>query len=299
MTLHRRAAYGLCFESELAIPEMPPADPERDPDVTIKLGSVPDHLDAPNLATDVVEATPDDLLLRITDVGRFRVTRGSSVIVESLPGTTEHDLRVFLLGTCVGALLHQRGALVLHASGVGTESGAVLFAGQSKAGKSTILGELLRRGFDMVVDDVAGIFPEGDGLVLQPSYPRTRVWADTARRLGVETEGLQRTRPHMDKYERQIDGRFWNRPSPIRKIYHLAGAHGDELTVRQVPQMLVVPLVVNNTYRQRFLDGFDMRSRHFELASRIARSVPVAQVVRPVDSYSLDEMADTILDDLD
>ena len=297
--LDRHTAYGLTIESELALPEMPPAARVGDPDVVVRIGTVPDHLEGALLAAENYEASADEMLLRISGVARYLVARGNEVIVEPDLDADEHDVRVFLLGTCMGALLHQRGALVLHASGFRTSEGAVLFAGRSGAGKSTLLAEMIDRGFDMMVDDVAGVFPvDHDGLVLQPSYPRTRMWADAAAHLGVETDGLQRTRSHMDKYERQLPDRFWDRPSPIRRIYHLAGSRGDELSLTPVPRVHVVPIIVNNTYRQVFLDGFDIRQRHFELASRVARTVPVVQVIRPADSFRLAELADLILADL-
>jgi hypothetical protein len=295
----RHTAYGLTIESQLPIPEMPPASGARAADVVVRIGTVPDHLEGALLAAENYEASADEMLLRISGVARYLVTRGNEVIVEPDLDADEHDIRVFLLGTCMGALLHQRGALVLHASGFGTPDGAVLFAGRSGAGKSTLLAEMIDRGFDMMVDDVAGVFPaDDDGLVLQPSYPRTRMWADAADHLGVETDRLQRTRSHMDKFERQLPDRFWDRPSPIRRIYHLAGSRGDELSLTPVPQIHVVPIVVNNTYRQVFLDGFDIRRRHFELASRVARTVPVVQVVRPSDTFRLAELAGMILADL-
>ena len=51
----------------------------------------------------------------------------------------ESDVRVFLLGSCIGALLHQRGILVLHAGAIHTDKGAVLFTGPWGIGKSTLL----------------------------------------------------------------------------------------------------------------------------------------------------------------
>lgn len=296
-------AYGLLIESELEIPEMlavDSSDSSASPDVTVRVGTVPRFLADPLSSTDAFEASKVEMLLRIDGVAHYLVSGGREIVVAPDPAASDHDVRVFLLGTCFGALLHQRGALVLHASGMGTPTGAVLFAGPSGAGKSTLLAEMLRRGFEMMVDDVCGIFAtdEQDRLVVQPSYPRTRMWADTADQMGIETEGLQRTRSHMDKYERQLPDHFWAEPAPIRRIYHLAVGPGDEMSLTPVPPMVVIPLIVNSTYRRVFLDGFDIREHHFDLASRIARLVPVVHVVRPADTFRLAELADLILDDL-
>lgn len=72
-------AFGLSWRSaELAIPELP-AGPHNTP---------------------FEQMAPGELRLTVEGIGRFRVS--------------EQDLRTFLLGSSVGAVLIQRGLLVLH-----------------------------------------------------------------------------------------------------------------------------------------------------------------------------------------
>lgn len=293
-------AYGLLIASETAIPELPTADAVgAEPDVVIRIGEVPAALPDVTGRSPVHQTNRENLLLEITDVGRYLVSSGSRIVVSPSLGASSHEVRVFLLGTCFGALLHQRGALVLHASGIGTPQGAVLFAGHSGSGKSTLLTEMLNRGHRMLVDDVCAIFPVGDGLVVPPAYPRSRLWSDAAANLGVDTDGLPRTRSHMDKYERQVSDQFWTRSDAPRRIYYLAGEHGDVAALARVPMIAAVPVLVANTYRELLLDGFGARQRHFDVASRIARSVPIVQVVRPAGAFSVSEVADLITDDME
>jgi hypothetical protein len=301
--LRRYRAYGLQVASAIAIPELTPvvsgADLERAPDVTVELGSVPDHLPDPINVGVVYESNATELLVRISNVGRYWISAGRRIVVEPSPSATDHEVRVFLLGTCLGALLHQRGFFVLHASGIGTPDGAVLFAGVSGAGKSTLLAELMRRGHRMIVDDVCAIEPGADGRPqVLPSYPRTRLWGETAARLSIETAGLTRTRPTMDKYERQLPEQFWDRPAPLRRIYHLAGSNGDELSATPLSNVEAFHVVQTNTYRGALVDGFARRREHFVLASAVAKATDVVRVVRPIDGFRLVELADLILDDL-
>ena len=296
--------YGLLFRSSFPVPEMTAVDPARLapcrlPDVTISAGPVPEHLDAPTTVGALHEATPEEFLLRVRDVGRFLVSHGRAVMVEPLPSATDHDVRVFLLGSCLGGLLHQRGFLVLHASGIGTDHGAVLFAGESGAGKSTLLAELLRRGMRMMVDDVAGITVDAAGRpIVVPSYPRTRLWSDTARRLSIDTEGLRRTRDNMDKYERQLPDQFWDREAPLIRVYHLAGSNGEELSLTPLGPFEAFETLLSNTYRQVLLDSLSRRHLHFELASLTARFATVIRVIRPAEPFLLTELADLIMQDL-
>lgn len=297
-------AYGLDFLSAIPIPEMRVAEHgstagDQDADVTIEVGAVPDHLPDPINVGIVYESSATELLVRIPDVGRYWIQDGQRIVIEPSPEATDHEVRVFLLGTCIGALLHQRGFFVLHASGIGTPDGAVLFTGVSGAGKSTLLAELLRRGYRMMVDDVCAITVGADGHPqVIPSYPRTRLWGETAAKLAIETAGLTRTRPTMDKYERQLPDQFWDEVAPLRRVYHLAGSNGDELSLTPLGRIESFQAIRSNTYRDALVDGFALRREHFELASAVARAADVVRVVRPVDSFRLVELAELILEDL-
>lgn len=301
---YRYSAYGLAIESTFEIPEMLPAvePPKAEPDVVIRRGEVPTELDGPIGRGVASQSTADEMLLTIEDVGRYLVSKGCRITVDPDEVASDHDVRVFLLGTCLGALLHQRGAFVLHASGIGTPEGAVLFAGHSGAGKSTLLAELMRRGHKMMVDDVSAITPDADNggrLVVMPSYPRTRLWSDAAAHFDIDTSNLHQTRSHMDKFERQLPDQFWDRPAPLRKIYCLGAWSRDYPDLAPIEAMHVVPLMVENTYRQLFLDPFGMRERHFGMLSEIARNVPVSWAIRPTDSFRVSELADMVLADLE
>ncbi len=189
---------------------------------------------------------------------------------------------------------------VLHASGIGGEKGAFLFTGPSGIGKSTLLGELLRRGHKMLVDDVCAVTPDEAGYpVVQPAYPRTRLWADAAGKLTVETDGLERTRPDMEKYERQMPEQFWDQPAPLLRIYHLTSTNKDELSLTPLPRVQTFSAVLHNTYRHVFLDGLDMRKPHFDLVTAVASRVGVTRVVRPNGAFKLVELADLIEQDME
>jgi hypothetical protein len=301
----RYRAYGLVFHSSFPIPEMSEIDaarggPEDVPDVSISTGSVPDHLDHSILAGTVYETNVEQLLLRVRDVGQFLVTSGRAVVIAPADGATAHEVRVFLLGTCLGAVLNQRGFLVLHASVIGTTTGAILFAGESGAGKSTLLGELLSRGHRMMVDDVCAVrFDDVDRPVVVPSYPRTRLWAAAAEKLSIDVTGLPRTRPTMEKFERQVPEQYWDLEAPLARLYHLTAARTDQFTVTRLAPLEAFETVLRNGYRDvMLLDGFDRRPEHFAMASKVARSAIISRVVRPIDGFRLQELADLIEQDL-
>ena len=62
----------------------------------------------------------------------------------------------------MGILLHQRGRMVLHASAVNINDGAVAFMGHNGAGKSTTTFSFMASGYPLVADDILSLeFREG------------------------------------------------------------------------------------------------------------------------------------------
>ena len=302
---HRFRAYQLIFAADFPIPEMIPDGDQpngaRAPDVVISLSDFPDHLPDALRSSAVHEVNSDALLVRVAGVGRYLVRKGREILIDPDGSATDHDLRVYLLGTCLGALLHQRGFLVLHASGVITDEGCVLFAGDSGAGKSTLLAEFLRHGFKMVVDDVCAVrFDAADGPIVVPSYPRTRLWGDAAARLAIDTSQLPRTKSSWDKFERQVTGQFSDREARLTHVFHLTGPHdSSEFSVEHLGPIDAFRTLVDNTYRGILLDGMDLRKSHFELASSVARSIEVTRVQRPAGRDTVAELASIILNSID
>jgi hypothetical protein len=297
-------AYHLLIASSIPIPEMievgvPGHDADAAPDVVVSTGCFSDHLTDPLESSPVHQANARALLLRVEGVARYLVRDGREILIDVDPSATPHDVRVFLLGTCLGALLHQRGHLVLHASGVALEESCMLFTGTSGAGKSTLLAEFLRRGHQMVVDDVCAVrFDAAGQPIVVPSYPRTRLWADAAERFNVDTSGLPRTRPTWDKFERQVD-QFSDREAKLTHVFHLAGSHDAPDALERLPPMQAFTTLLQNTYRAMLLDGLGRRADHFELVSRAASTVAVVSVTRSSRSGTVEEVADLILRFLD
>ncbi len=299
MSIHRYKAYQLNIHAEFPISEFPAGDETCPPDVVIRQGSVPAALENVTGKGVLYQATANKFLLNMSDLARYLVQDGNEIIVEPAPDSLESDVRVFLLGSCIGALLHQRGILVLHAGAIYTDRGAVLFCGPSGIGKSTLLGELLRRGYKMMVDDVCGVVldPAGYPQVL-PGYPRTRLWTDSARKLEQDINEMVRTRPNLEKYERQAPQQYWDKPAPLHRIYLLTSSNQDELHLTPAPPIQTFGIVLHHTYRQQFLDGLEMRAPHFSLVSAVAKHSGVTRVTRPSYPFRLTELADLIEQDL-
>lgn len=290
-------AYGLIFCSDRELPELPVYNllPDNQIDVHIRQGDVPEALDNPVSTGVLYEASANTFLLKLQDIGHYLIRNGNEIIIQPAANACPNDIRVFMLGSGFGALLHQRQMLVMHASAIHTDFGAVLFCGNSGVGKSTLLGEMLRRDYPMMVDDVcAVVLDDAEQPIVLPGYPRTRLWADSAAKLEVDTDGLQKTRPTLDKFERQLPEQFYDQSAPMHRIYLLGTSNSDEIELTPLQAIDTFSTVLHNTYRNTFLDGLEMRGPHFSMVSKVATTVPVNRVVRPSAAFRLTELANLI-----
>ncbi len=119
------------------------------------------------LTVDLAE--PAGYLLDAVGVARVLVSLdGHEVLCD--PDPAEPDWAFVLAAQALPLAATLRGFEVLHASGVVTGAGAVLFAGEPGAGKSSLAAAMLRAGATLLGDDAIAL-REGDGELL--AHPGT------------------------------------------------------------------------------------------------------------------------------
>ena len=295
-------AYGLHFRSALTLPFRPlPGPPAGEADVTVRFGPTPAALPCP-LDTHTMkpiergilwEAAPGAFLIHVPGLARYYVTDGRDIMVEP-SGSSDHDVRVFLTGTVIAGLLQQRGLLTFHASAVATGTGAVLFAGGSGMGKSSLLAALIERGYAALSDDVAAVKGGHDGPpTALPAFPRTRLWADALDALAWKDSPKERVREGLEKYEVPVK-RFSPTPQPLRAFYILLRETCQHVRVERVPLGQVFKRLRKYPYHRRFRYGLGQQVTHFWTLAAVAKSVPVFRVIRPTHPFLLDALADRI-----
>ena len=277
------------------LPIAAPTKDDASPDVRILYGEVPESLPNANWQNGYYQARPGECLLAAHHIARYLVRNGNEIIIDRAAAAPDEEVRLYLLGSGLGALLHQRGILAMHASAIRTERGAVLFAGPSGIGKSTLLGALLQRGYSMLADDVTGIAVHAncDPLVL-PGYPQVKLCAAAARKLDQPTAGLRRVHSAMEKYALPTANQFTVKPAPLRSVYVLASHLHQHLTFEPVGNIDKLALLIEHTYRHHFLDGLGLRPSHFKLTVAVAKTANVIRILRSADAFLLDELADRI-----
>ena len=289
-------AYGLNIVSDIECPEL--AAGRGAEDVRVRYGSVPEQLANPGAESVRYRVTPHEFVLQVERIGRFRVRNGNDIVIERPPEAAEAWVRVPLLGIVLGALLHQRGVLPLHASVIETERGAVAFAGPVGLGKSTLAAAFHQRGYRVLADDVCAISLSGSGSPLvTPGYPQLNLRADALQMIGSSVESMSRSRQFTEKYGLPVAGNFCTTNTPLYAVYELRKANTPDLTLSPVKGLDKLTLLRDNTYGLRFLVGRHQTKRYSQLATSTARHIRAVRVIRPDGVFWLDELVDRIVHD--
>ncbi|NBV25365.1 MAG: hypothetical protein EBS05_26060 [Proteobacteria bacterium] len=297
---HRYRVYGLTVAAWIPFPELPPAPLDVPVDAVFRLGEVPAELPEFKTKGARFRAAPGKLLVWIDTVARYLVRDGNEIIIQPMPGAEDNDLRELLLCSPMGALLHQRGLLPLHASAIATPQGAVVFMAHSGRGKSTLAAHFRQRGFKILADDVAVVSFDATGRPqVAPGYPQFKLWPDSVAELGHATTGLRRFRTKMEKFLLAFPDGFQTEPLPIARLYVVEARNDlDGVTTEalSVPQKL--RYLLTHTYRAQYVPGLGRAQAHFQMLSRLAATTPATRVSRPDDGrFRLDQLAEVIAGD--
>ena len=290
--------YGLVVSSDLALPELAPLSrpiPLGAADLVVRQGAV-DVNGIPGGAVlgPYLQADTGNLWLSVPDVACFLIRQGNEIIYDPCKGIDENSIRVFLLGSCTGALLFQRGYLVLHGNAFRVGDCCVMCVGSSGLGKSTLAAAMMQRGHAIIADDVCPVDSEGCAI---PGMPRIKLWQDSADKLGIDTSSLQRIRPDMEKFNYPLNGTYCQETLPVHAIYILNSELSSGITVERLQGMDKYLPLKNNTYRFKYMKGMGLENQHLKLVSQLTSRIHLSRIVRPRGSFELDELVDFILSD--
>ncbi len=294
-------AFGLIIESEIVIDDLIAGSLEK-PDVIIVKGSAPDTFENTVIDTPSVKISNDKYFSLIHNVAKYYVEKGRYIIVEPFEASAEEEVKLYLLGNCMGALLYQRRILPLHASCVNVNENGILLVGDSGAGKSTIASVLLKNGYKLLTDDVAAIdFNKNKEPVIYPGYPSQKLWEDTIERIGVEEPKLSliRISKELHKYSVKRNSNFKDGTTPVKIIFEIVPAEITEIQLEEVKGTKKLNVIFKNTYRKLFVEAMEIREWYFGSCIAIANQVAVYRILRPRMEHLENDIAELIMEKVD
>lgn len=289
-------AFGLSLFSEIPLPELPKMNkPEDKVDVVIEIADL-SKLWAEYVPERTNFVLTENLLLFESENAKFCIQQGKRIIISPLKGMDKEELRILILGICMGVLLVQRKLMPLHGSAIGINGKAYGFIGESGVGKSTIASAFLSRGFQLMSDDLTVLsFSPENTLTVTPGYPQQKLWQETLKQFGMVPDRYRSVYQRENKYVIPVSAQYSPKPLPLAGIFELVKMEIDEIEIYPIQRLERLQTLFSHTYSNIFSMQSGLMAWHFNTTVNIARQVDFYQLRRPISRFTADDLVLKVL----
>lgn len=292
-------AFGLTITSDLELPELIVAsDRAGMADVEIKMEDITgEYLDLSGGPNDFV-VKENVVMFQIPDVATFAIQEGNKIKVAPANDADEDEVRLLVLGTCMGSILMQRNIFPLHGSAIAINGKAYAFVGDSGAGKSTLASAFMEQGYPLLSDDVIAVsLSQGDHTpYVTPSYPQQKLWQDSLQRLNMETGRFRSVYGRVDKYCVPVPSRFCSDPLPLAGVFELVKTDDPAIQCFPIEKLERFHTLFNHTYRNFLIPGLGLTDWHFSMSAAMLNRMSMFQLRRPNDGFTAPQLVSQILE---
>ena len=268
-------AYGLVFSSELELPQFLPVAAAAGLDARIRFGPVPETLGPGRREGYKFEVRGAQTLIKTPRYAFLLISGGSEIRIRPNPEATAAELRMLVLGVGVGALLHQRGILPLHAGVIARHGGAVAFCAASGTGKSTLTAALVQQGFRIMDDNLAALELGGEVPLVHPGCPEIKLFDDVLARCPPAWREGAPSGPCGPKTGLILRPQFEPEARALRGIFILAATPSPPRRPRRLHGPEAVQAIHDHIFCARFMDHGLRSGAAFTGVLALAGKVPV------------------------
>jgi hypothetical protein len=302
MSFFTYSAYGLGIHSTLALPGFSTGsgNGEGNCDLLIRHELVPgepDISDGPRRwpGLQLEEVSPDEVTAFVPGMAEVSVRAGCEVRLRLTPQADLHFIQLLLCGPVLSIALYQRGAVVLHASAVEVDGGAVLFCGESGWGKSSLAAALQTRGHRIICDDVTALVFSAEQVRVPAGPGQVKLNADVVQTLALREDTLSLLHPDSDKQAFRDTRARTERAVPLRMVYFLeqvSETHANSSHALHASQAVME--LLRFSYGIHRLAEATVRTRYFQQCATVARTAGMCRLERRRDLAALPALAERI-----
>ncbi len=266
------------MRSVIELPELEAAAGSQDTDITIEWGRLPGQM------ADSVEVEP---LMRVAKgrfqfnapAGRYQARGGKQIVIDPRPSASARDIRLYLLGTTLAALCHQRALLPLHGAAIGWIQQAFAVIGPSGAGKSTLAAQLQSQGRTVLADDLCVVDIAGDHAVwVRPGLARIKLWKQSPALVGRMADNLEPIGDGIDKFSLPILTPGVRRALPLDRIYVLRPGASKTISLTRLSGPEAVGAILDNIYRWPLAVAMGVSAAEFAQALALAERCEIVEI---------------------
>lgn len=273
-------AYGLTLQSDVPLLGPQSIQPTT-PDVTIQAAKTLPHIPKKACKVRLNYSHGNSLWLKRLALD-FYITNGQEIHYIDKGIERQFPLHITLLGTCLGAILMQRGYTILHANTLQIGSTVTAFCGHSGAGKSTTSAYYLNRGESFIADDVTAITFKDEQAMVIPGFPRIKLWEDSLKRLQLAPEKALYCQNGQTKYQMTVpDKQVIKQARQLDRITILQKPIQAKSTQQKLSAEETLRHLLSQSYRYPFIQAMQQEKQHFKRLMRLAELTEVTVAERP------------------
>lgn len=249
-------------------------------DVDVSKGAVPDQLENSLHKGISFESNENEYILNVPTVAKYYIKEGKSVIIEAKEEAEIREIELFFLGSAMAVLLMQRGIVPFHGSAFQKDNKCVIISGKSGAGKTTLLRYFINQGYKALTDDVCALNVIDSKVMLTPSYPSSKIWADVMQQYKIDIDVSKKIRPEIDKYKYTFIDDFVHSPLEVESVYILNNRNITEFEIEEVKGFEKFSQLKNNLYRPKYPEAIGKLKETFNILNQLANQASIYHLTR-------------------
>ena len=289
--------FGLYLKVNFEIPELLKVHESEDgTEVEVDFNQINNFPLEVNLQEGWYKTENHNLYFLVEGVAKFFVSNGNRIEIETFAGVDEDNIRLYLLGSALAGIIHQRKYLPLHASAILYKGKAILFSADSGFGKSTLCMALKLRGFNVVSDDVCCFVDTENGFKINSGYPQLKLWKESVELFDVlDSKELPKVRKYEEKFKIKVNDDFCFGSFDVRAIFFLSIEDRGDVMIDNLSPINSLTYFQSNIFRPFFVsDKTDIKNNFKKIVS-IIDNTEIFKISRPSKGNSLELMIENIL----
>jgi len=289
--------YGNLVESELEFPQLVKVKKgDREADIMIVRGTMPEEL-LQKEKNGIRYEIGEEYSWLANSACMYYVEQGKKITYYLKPDGTELRLQNYILGFGMSLLFLQRGEMAIHCSALHNGKEAILIAGESGSGKSTITNHYLEHGWKLMADDMAIVkYDKERGSMVYPAFPFQKLCRNVAVERGYNLDELIYINEDRDKFLVPYRGEFELTPKKLKKFIMLGVYPGDEVIIREAQGMDKFHVCINNLGLRHLLGQKKYAPHIGQKCLELIANVDVHLVARPQGKDTTEEIKKAVFD---
>jgi hypothetical protein len=234
--------------------------------------------------TAAMQIKEDDFYLKIDEIATYRVKNGNNVQVYPHARADLASIKLFLNGSVLGAVLHQRATLPFHGSCFELGGKGILLCGDSGAGKSSVTASFCQDGAEFINDDITPVEITEAATTIIPIKTRIKLWEDSLEKLEIENTQFDKIRPDVEKFYLPVEKNY-KKQQRLHHIFILGIHTKGYFEANELEGMQKFTALRNQIYREIYLKGMPETEKiYFKQLFQLAKNVRVTVIMRPQQS---------------